>query len=78
MLTQTEQFLNFIQFRGNQITLEEIRESYFVISYRRMFTELRHKGYQVICERDSEHPIKNKYVLIPPKQFDAQGQGVMI
>ncbi len=76
MLTQTDRFLSFIQFRGNQITLEEIKDTCFTFSYRRMFTELRHKGFQVILERNPEHPIKNKYIVIPPNFSDENGQMV--
>jgi len=78
-VNKTDSFLGVIQFRGNQITLKEIMDlEDYRVEYRRMFTELRKRGYTVDCQRDSKYPSNNRYILKSPIVYEANGQGVMI
>ena len=74
MMNQTESFLNFIQFNHGTVTLGEIMKTHFGCEYRRMFTELRKKGWTVNVELDRKQPSNNRYLLIPPMQFEPNGQ----
>lgn len=73
-MTDTDNYLKFLLERGS-VTLGEILKTHFAAEYRKHNTFLRHRGFQITCERNGMEPSKNRYTIKPPVKFEIEQTG---
>jgi len=66
-VTLKDQILSAFYNNHNRMRLGDILRHPWGYEFRARATELRHEGYQVICER-AKKPSDNLYTLIPPEE----------
>jgi len=80
-MNETKNFKQWLEERGNCVTLGEIMQTHFGCEYRKHFTLLRREGINFKVTLNRKEPSKNLYTLknevLPSVRFDEVGQAVM-
>lgn len=69
-MTQHDQLIQLFKQHGNRVTLGQILQTTLAAEYRARMTDLRRRGFTILCEKKSK-PSDNTYTMIEP---DACGQ----
>lgn len=66
-MTAHQKILDLFMTNGNKLTLGYLLGFPFGYKAVSRFSELRDKGYNIICQQDKKNPSNNLYTLIPPE-----------
>lgn len=69
-MTQHEQLIDLFRRHGYRITLGQILNTTLAAEYRARMTDLRKRGFTIICEK-GKRASENMYVMVEP---EANGQ----